>query len=181
METEAQMKPKSETPIPNDDPKRSLTVAASVDEKSLKHVFVAGDVYTILVSGKETNGAYCMIDMLIPPGGGPPPHRHDFEEMFSVLDGELAFTFRGEKLEVKSGATINIPSNAPHFFKNTSKKTVHLLCMCTPAGQDEFFLEVGDILASRDAAPPQLTEVQKKERAEKAKLLSPKYKTEILI
>jgi Cupin domain len=30
--------------------------------------------------------------MHIPPGGGPPPHRHDFEEMFSVLEGEIETT-----------------------------------------------------------------------------------------
>jgi quercetin dioxygenase-like cupin family protein len=27
-----------------------------------------------------------VIDMHVPPGGGPPPHRHDFEEMFTVLE-----------------------------------------------------------------------------------------------
>jgi Cupin domain len=32
----------------------------------------------------------------VPPGGGPPPHRHDFEEMFTLIDGEIEFTFRGE-------------------------------------------------------------------------------------
>jgi len=32
--------------------------------------------------------------MHVPPGGGPPPHRHDFEEMFTVLDGEVQMTTR---------------------------------------------------------------------------------------
>jgi quercetin dioxygenase-like cupin family protein len=167
--------------VPDDDPKRYLTVSdINKDDKKLKHVFVAGDIYTILVSGKDTNGAYCLIDMLIPPDGGPPHHRHDFEEMFTVLDGDLEFTFRGKPQEVKSGGTINIPSNAPHFFKNVSKKPAHMLCLCAPAGQDDFFLEVGDLLPSRDSTPPKLTEEQKKERGEKAKRLSAKYKTVLL-
>ncbi len=34
--------------------------------------------------------------MQIPPGGGPAPHRHDFEETFSVLEGEVVVTFRGK-------------------------------------------------------------------------------------
>jgi hypothetical protein len=34
--------------------------------------------------------------MIVREGGGPPPHCHDFEEMFSGLEGEIAFTFRGE-------------------------------------------------------------------------------------
>ncbi len=24
----------------------------------------------------DTNGRFCLIDMYVPPGGGPPPHRH---------------------------------------------------------------------------------------------------------
>ena len=34
-------------------------------------------------------------------GGGPPPHRHDFEEMFTLLQGELEFTFRGETSTIR--------------------------------------------------------------------------------
>jgi quercetin dioxygenase-like cupin family protein len=79
----------------------------------MRHVAVAGDTYTILVGGAETAGRYCMIDMHVPAGGGPPPHRHDFEEMFTLLEGELEFTFRGKTSNVRAGSTINIPANAP--------------------------------------------------------------------
>lgn len=41
---------------------------------------MVGDTYTILLSGKDTAGRFALIDMLIPGGSGPPPHRHDFEE-----------------------------------------------------------------------------------------------------
>jgi quercetin dioxygenase-like cupin family protein len=49
----------------------------------------------ILLKGEDAAGLYCLIDLHIPPGGGPPPHRHDFEEMFAVLEGEIEFTFHG--------------------------------------------------------------------------------------
>ena len=81
--------------IPPDDANRKLTVA-DPDDPKLRHVSVAGGTYTILVSGEQTGGRYCLIDMLVPAGGGPPPHRHDFEEMFTILDGEIELTFRGE-------------------------------------------------------------------------------------
>jgi quercetin dioxygenase-like cupin family protein len=67
-------------------------------------------------------------------GSGPPPHRHDFEELFTLLEGELQFTFRGETTTVLAGSSMNIPANAPHVFKNVSGSTVY---MCTPAGQEE--------------------------------------------
>ncbi len=78
--------------IPPDDANRRFTVANPEDPK-MRHVSVAGGTYTILVTGKETGGRYCLIDMLVPPGGGPPPHRHDFEEMFTILEGEIELSF----------------------------------------------------------------------------------------
>jgi quercetin dioxygenase-like cupin family protein len=82
--------------IPADDPERDFTVARS-DSANLPHIGLVGDTYTILVAGKDTAGRYCLIDMHIPPGGGPPPHRHDFEEIFSVLEGEIEATFRRKR------------------------------------------------------------------------------------
>jgi len=69
--------------------------------------------------------------MLVPPGGGPPPHRHDFEESFIVVEGEIEASFRGKKSVVQMGEMINIPANAPHQFRNTSRKPARLLCICS--------------------------------------------------
>jgi quercetin dioxygenase-like cupin family protein len=166
-------------PIPADDPNRTLTVI-DPNDAAARHVSVVGDTYTILVSGGQTDGRYCLIDMLVPAGNGPPPHRHDFEEMFSLLDGELEFTFRGQTQTVKAPATVNIPANAPHAFKNKSGRTVHILCMCTPAGQEEFFMTVGVPVASRDAPPPQISKEEQATKGKLAEELAPKYRTEML-
>src|SRR5580704_1161519 len=82
--------------IPADDPQRKLVVA-NPESSDAQHLAVVGDTYTILLSGMDTRGQFTLIDMHVPPGGGPPPHRHDFEETFILLDGELQATFRGEK------------------------------------------------------------------------------------
>ena len=125
--------------IPADDPERSLTLAQA-DSPKLPHVGVVGDTYTILLTGKDTAGRYCLIDMHVPPGGGPLPHRHDFEESFTVLAGEIEATFRGKTSTAGAGEVIHIPANAPHQFANKSKEAARLLCLCSPAGQEEFFL-----------------------------------------
>ena len=114
--------------IPPDDPKRQLSLI-DPDDQTLAHVAVVGDTYTILLSGKETAGRYCLIEIQVPICGGPGPHRHDFEEMFQILEGEVEFTFRGEKRVARAGQTINIPANAPHSFTNTSGNKSRLLCM----------------------------------------------------
>src|SRR6476620_3136555 len=96
-------------PVPPDDPLRQLA-HVDPDDTTLRHVAVAGGVYTILLSGADTAGLFALIDMRVPPGGGPPPRRHDFEEMFRVLEGELEFTFRGETSTVRAGVVVNIPA-----------------------------------------------------------------------
>ena len=114
------------------------------------------------------------------PGGGPPPHRHDFEESFILLEGELEATFRGQKSIVKAGETVHIPANAPHQFHNTSDHPVRLLCICSPAGQEEFFAEVGVLVATRTTAPPKLDPAAQAEFIAKVEALAPKYRTELL-
>ena len=166
--------------IPPDDPNKKLTVA-NPDDPKMRHISVAGGTYTILVTGDETGGRYCLIDMLVSPAGGPPPHRHDFEEMLTILEGEIELTSRGESQRATAGLTVNIPANAPHSFKNTSDKSARLLCMCTPAGQEDFFMAVGDPVDSRTAPPPQLSKAEQAERGQRAKALSSQYRTELLV
>lgn len=165
--------------LPLDDLSRRLAVAGAASENS-RHIGLVGDTYTILLTGNDTAGRFCLIDMHVPPGGGPPPHRHDFEETFIVLEGELEATFRGNQMVVRAGETINIPANAPHRFRNSSTKDVRMLCICSPAGQEEFFLEIGVPVATRTTAPPPLDEAAQAAFRAKAEALAPKYRTELL-
>jgi quercetin dioxygenase-like cupin family protein len=166
--------------LPADDLHRGLTVSHANEDAGLPHIGLVGDTYTITVSGADTAGQFCVIDMHIPPGGGPPPHRHDFEETFILLDGEMEATFRGKKTTVKVGDTINIPANAPHQFHNSSANATRLLCICSPAGQDEFFVLVGTPVATRTTPPPKLNEEEQAAFLKKVMALAPKYKTELL-
>jgi quercetin dioxygenase-like cupin family protein len=163
--------------IPLDDPKRIVTVA---QPDNLPHIGLVGDTYTITVTGEQTAGRFCVIDMHIPPAGGPPPHRHDFEETFILLEGQMEATFRGKKSTVRAGETLNIPANAPHQFHNASGEAVRMLCICSPAGQEKFFLEVGVPVATRTTPPPKLSEDKQAAFIEKVKALAPKYRTELL-
>jgi quercetin dioxygenase-like cupin family protein len=167
-------------PVPPDDPARTLTVARPNVDQSLPHIGLVGDTYTITVSGEETNGRFCVVDMHVPPGGGPPRHRHDFEETFVVLEGEIEAIFRGKKSTIRAGETVHIPANAPHHFRNASVEPARLLCICSPAGQERFFQEVGVPVATRTTTPPELDEKGQAEFRQKAERLAPRYRTELL-
>ncbi len=125
--------------------------------------------------------SYTLIDMQVPPASGPPPHRHDFEEMLTVLEGEIELTFRGETTTASAGATINVPANAAHVFRNASDRPARLLCLCSPAGQEEFFKEVGAQVASRTEPPPPLDAAATAAFIAKAVALAPNYRTELLL
>jgi mannose-6-phosphate isomerase-like protein (cupin superfamily) len=163
--------------LPPDDLTRSLTHS---QPDNLPHIGLVGDTYTITLTGEQTNGRFCLIDMHIPPGGGPPPHRHDFEETFILLEGEMQATFRGHKSTVRAGDTLNIPANAPHQFHNASNQPVRMLCICSPAGQEKFFLEVGVPVATRTTPPPKLDEKAQAAFIQKVVAIAPKYRTELL-
>jgi quercetin dioxygenase-like cupin family protein len=165
--------------LPPDDLTRNLTLATA-DDQNRPHIGLVGDTYTTLLSGKDTAGRFSLIDMHIPPGGGPPPHRHDFEETFILLDGEIEATFRGAQSTVKAGQTIHIPANAPHQFHNASDKPARLLCLCSPAGQEEFFAQVGVPVATRTTPPPKPDPAAQAELKAKALALAAKYRTEFL-
>lgn len=167
--------------LPPDDPQRNLAVARPDTDEQLPHLGVVGDTYTILLTGEDTAGRYTLIDMHVPPGGGPPPHRHDFEEMFTVLEGEIELSFRGQHLIARTGETVNVPANAPHGFRNSSGEPARLLCVCAPAGQEEFFIAVGAPVTSRTEPPPELDDTARAAFIAKSKALAPRYRTELLL
>lgn len=164
---------------PPDDESRQLAIA-DPEDPNLTHLAVVGDTYTFLVTGKDTAGRYALIDMTIPVDGGPPPHRHNFEEMFHVLEGAIEVTIRGETAKAGVGQTVNVPANAPHAFRNASDGPVRVLCMVSPAGLEEYFAHFGDPVASRTTPAPRLDKDEQGERIGKAVAFASQYEIEIL-
>ena len=72
---------------------------ATVAAQEGPSISVVGDTYRIVIGSEQTNGAYALIDMLIPPEGGPPPHSHaTFQESFYIIDGEIEVITKEKKL-----------------------------------------------------------------------------------
>jgi len=166
--------------IPADDGTRQLTLA-NPDDDTLTHLAVVGDTYTVLVRTQDTAGRYTLIDMEIPAGGGPPPHRHDFEEMFHVLRGEVEVTLRDTTSRAQAGETVNIPANAPHSFRNPTDSAIRLLCLASPGGLDEYFATFGDEVPSRTSPAPELSADEQAERLHRGADSASRYGIELLI
>jgi len=139
-----------------------------------KGLSVVGDSYRIVMSGKETDGAYAVIDMLVPPNGGPGPHSHAaIQETFHVLDGEIELKTEDGPYTAAKGDFVSIPlGGIVHCFKNKTDKIAHLWCVVVPAGLDAFFEEIGKpIEFGKFEKPPVLTE----EDAVRLKQIAEKY------
>ncbi|QDU76024.1 Quercetin 2,3-dioxygenase [Bremerella volcania] len=139
-------------------------------------VAVVGDLYRYLATGNETGGAYAMIDALIPPGGGPPPHVHSREEeSFFVLEGEITFRLDGEVVVAGPNTFLNMPIGSLHSFRNESGQPARMLITLAPAGLEKMFLEVGKVLTTEEEPPQPPTE----EEIHKLLEVAPKYGVEI--
>lgn len=119
-------------------------------------ISMVGDTYRIIVKGEQTNDAYALIDMLIPPGGGPPPHSHvTFQESFYILDGQIEVITKEKKYIATKGSYVNIPFYGPvHKFINKTDKNAHILCLLTPAGMEKMFEEIGKPVVANTFLPP---------------------------
>jgi quercetin dioxygenase-like cupin family protein len=119
-----------------------------------RSIWVIGDRYTIKCGGNDTSGAYALIEALVPPGSGPPPHIHTREdEAFYILDGELEFHAEGRSFAATTGAWVTLARGSLHFFRNNGSKPARMLIVVTPAGLEDFFLDVGQEVIDGQTEP----------------------------
>ena len=94
----------------------------------------------VLLRSEETGGALGLIENQAPAGfPGPPLHRHDFDETFYVLEGELTFQVVDELVTAGAGEVVFAPRGVSHTFANLSDAPARFLLACTPAGFERYF------------------------------------------
>ena len=150
----------------------------TVDPQAGQDISIVGDNYRLLLTGKETGGAFAVMDMLIPPGGGPGPHAHaKFQESFYVMEGEIAVRSESGTYIARKGSTVSIPKGgAIHSFKNETDAVAHVLCVVVPSGLEEFFQEAGEpVEYGKFLPPPEMNEAWMK----KMGLLAKKFDQEL--
>ena len=109
---------------------------------------------SILLSGEDTGGAYCLLDIRVAPGKGVPRHTHTREdEALFVLSGELEATVGDEVFTLTAGETLIAPRNIPHQLRNSGNVTNHYLIMFSPSGFEEF-LKATSVPAPDNAVAP---------------------------
>ena len=117
-------------------------------------------VGSVCLSGEDTGGAYCLLEVSLASGMGVPRHTHTREdEAYFVLSGELEAIVGDEVFTLRPGETLIAPHNIPHQLRNSGNVANHYLIMFSPSGF-EGFLKATSVPAPDNAVaptePPQL-------------------------
>lgn len=103
-------------------------------------VWGPGDLYSLLVTGEETNNALFQFEAIVPENGGPPPHIHSREdESFYIVSGRLEILLGDKTYQAKRGDFVYIPRGTVHSFKNVGGDTAVQLVTFVPSGIERFF------------------------------------------
>jgi quercetin dioxygenase-like cupin family protein len=112
---------------------------------------VLGDHQRIMLSGKDTNNQFTLIEQWNDPGVGVPKHVHAKEdEVFHVLEGAVEFQVEDTVQTLKAGELTYVPRGVAHRFTvvGDTKARVHLSIF--PAGIERMFEEMDQL----PAGPP---------------------------
>ena len=96
---------------------------------------------SVCLSGRDTGGAYCLLEVSLAPGMAVPRHTHTREdEVYFVLAGELEATVGEKTFVLQPGDTLLAPRDIPHELRNSGNTTNHYLLVFSPSGFEEFIM-----------------------------------------
>ena len=121
--------------------------------RSKRYYFDVG-IGCVCLSGADTGGAYCLLDIGLAPGMAVPRHMHTREdEAYYVLSGELEVVVGDEVFILRAGDTLIAPRDIPHQLRNSGDVENHYLIMFSPSGF-EGFLKATAVPAPDNAVAP---------------------------
>jgi quercetin dioxygenase-like cupin family protein len=91
--------------------------------------------------GGELGAGVCVIRVEMAPGDGPRLHRHPYEEVFVVLEGDADFTAGDERVSATAGESVVVPPDTPHTFVNAGVDTLRLVAIHVSPAFDTEWLE----------------------------------------
>lgn len=104
------------------------------------------------VVAEDTNGAFSLIEQVVQPGGGSPPHiLHRDDKVIYVIEGEFAILLGNETVTATAGSCAIIPKGVLHNFKNVGASAGKILVSLTPGGHEKFLRDLSQVA---QAGPP---------------------------
>ena len=105
------------------------------------------------ISGEMTGGVFAIVEHPLDPGRLIPPHIHYREhELSYVVRGEVGVRIGDCDYVAGPGSYVFKPREVPHTFWNAGPEPAHLIELIAPAGFEEFFARLGELVAT---SPPE--------------------------
>ena len=99
----------------------------------------------VLLRSEESDGVVSIIDNTVPANWpGPFLHKHDFDEAFYVLEGELTFQVEDAVVTKRTGELAFAPRGVAHTLANHSDAPARYVLVCTPAGFERYFARMNE-------------------------------------
>jgi len=109
-------------------------------------VMVLGMPHLIKIAAAENVAGTSVMEVVVAPGQGVPPHTHSHEdEFFLILQGEITCQMNGlpSPVTLKQGDVLFLPRNRTHSFINASAKEARMMVTVTPGtGTDRMFADL---------------------------------------
>jgi quercetin dioxygenase-like cupin family protein len=102
-------------------------------------LFVLGETLKPMLTNDMGSGIE-IFDTSGPKGGGPPTHKHAWEEIYVVTKGKLQVTVEGESRVLNPGEFAHVPANTPHSYLTI--EDAEFLTIVTRGNASKFFRRV---------------------------------------
>jgi quercetin dioxygenase-like cupin family protein len=105
----------------------------------------------VLLRSEESDGEIAIVEL--GGGGRPPLHRHDFDETFYILEGELTFQLDDDVFTRRAGDLAFAPRGVAHTYANLSGALARVLLVITPAGFERYFDRIAARISGTEPPP----------------------------
>lgn len=111
-----------------------------------------------MIDGAATDGGFSLLEHPMSARAlGAPLHRHSREDEYSfVLEGRMGGLLGDEVVEAGPGELVVKPRGQWHTFWNAGDEPARILELISPAGFEDYFKELSDMVAVMNLDPGQL-------------------------
>ena len=101
-----------------------------------------------IMAGGPSEGRFSLVEHpIVPRGLAAPVHVHTREDEFSfVIEGRWGFQLGSDVVYAEPGDLVYKPRDVWHTFWNATDKPARLLEIISPAGFEQLFVELADLL-----------------------------------